>query len=64
MPDDVLPQVHEPPFRSGTLQSSLLTWRSAIVEAATKDAERVDTAIEILVNSCASALVYDPFERG
>jgi hypothetical protein len=63
-PDDDVPQVQELPFRSGTLHNSLLTWRRAIVEAATRDAERVDTAIEILVKSSASSLVYDPSERG
>lgn len=64
VPDDDVPQVQEVLFRSGSLHNSLLTWRSAIVDAATRDAERVDTAMEIFVNSWASSLVYDPFESG
>jgi hypothetical protein len=47
--------------RSGILESSLLTLRRAIVDVATREAERVDTAIEILVKRSASAWVHEPF---
>ena len=48
----------------GDLESSLLTWRRAIVEAATSDAERVDTAMQIRLNKSASSYVYDPNDNG
>jgi hypothetical protein len=50
--------------RSGILESSLFTLRRAIVEVATREAERVDTAVEIFVKRSASVWVQDPFWRG
>ena len=48
----------------GDLQSSLLTRSNAIVDAATRDAERVDTAVQIFWNNSASAAVNDPDDNG
>jgi hypothetical protein len=45
----------------GNLESSLLTCNKAIVDAATRDAERVDTALHMLWNNIASGTVYVPF---
>jgi hypothetical protein len=64
VPEEVDPHGQAPPLGGGDLQSSLLTLRSAMVEAATREAERVDTAIHILRNKSASAWVYDPKSKG
>jgi len=65
VPEDADPQGgQEVTLGGGNLQSSLLTLRSAMVEAATREAERVDTAMQILRNSSASAWVYDPESNG
>src|SRR5271154_4308291 len=55
VPEEVDPHGQAPPpLGGGDLQSSLLTFRSAMVEAATREAERVDTAIHTLRNKSAS----------
>ena len=64
LPDEPDSHGQAPPLRAGDLQSSLLTLRSAMVDAATKDAERVDTAMHIRRNKSASAWVYDPESKG
>ena len=61
MPEDADPQGgQEVTLGGGNLQSSLLTFKSAMVEAATREAERVDTAMHTLRNKSASGWVYDP----
>ena len=65
VPEEVDPHGQAPPpLGGGDLQSSLLTFKSAMVEAATREAERVDTAIHTLRNESASAWVYDPQSKG
>lgn len=46
--------VHAEDVRIGDLESSLFTWRRPRVEEATREAERVETAIEILEKRRAS----------
>ena len=55
---------HARSFEMGYFESSLLTWRRAIVEAATRDADRVDTAMQIFLNKSASSEVYDSDDNG
>ena len=55
---------HARSFEMGYFESSLLTWRRAIVEAATRDAERVDIAMQICLNKSASSEVYNPNANG
>ena len=55
---------HSRPVGMGYLESSSLTWRRAIVEAATRDAERVDTATQICLNKYASSEVYNSNVNG
>ena len=63
VPEEVEPH-HARPFEMGDLESSLLTWRRAIVEAATRNAERVDTAMQICLNKSASWGVYNSNANG
>jgi hypothetical protein len=62
VPLDVEPNVEF--ARMGSFESSLLTCSRPRVEEATSDAERVETAVEILVNKIASEAVNDPAFRG
>lgn len=55
--------VHVVPF-DGVLTSSLLTCNKAMVDVATRDAERVDTALHIPWNNIASDTEYVPVSRG
>lgn len=63
MPEEV--ELHHAlSFEMGYFDSSLLTCRRAIVEAATRDAERVDTAMQICLNKLASSEVYNSNANG
>jgi len=64
VPEEADPQGQVPPLGGGDLQSSLFTFRRAMVEAATREAERVETAMQIRRNSSASEWVYDPDSKG
>ena len=64
VPEEADPQGQVPLVGGGDLQSSLFTFRRAMVEAATREAERVETAMHIRRKRSASEWVYVPDSTG
>jgi hypothetical protein len=50
--------------KAGSLESSLLMFRRAMVEAATREAERVEIALQICMKISASEVVNEPEGNG